>query len=78
MARKFGGILTESFTLGEMTKSVVIGIGLNINQMNFEDDIKNIATSLKKEFGQELERESILSTFLNEFEKIYINKIKGE
>ena len=53
--KKIGGILTES--------------KINTEKMNFSEDIKNIATSIKKEFGIKVNRLEIISDFCNEFEK---------
>ena len=66
--KKVGGILTEKF--------LVIGIGINTEKMNFTDDIKNIATSIKKEFGIEVDRKKIITNFCEEFEKTLIRRIK--
>ena len=52
-----------------------IGIGINVNQTEFPGTLKDIASSLKKEFGREFDREEILINFLEEFEKEYIKLI---
>lgn len=70
--KKIGGILTESITNNEMVKQIIIGIGLNVNQEKFDKEIGNIATSLKKEFGNNFNKEEILIGILNEFEKEYM------
>ena len=44
--------------------------------MNFTDDIKNIATSIKKEFGIEVDRKKVITNFCEEFEKTLIRRIK--
>ena len=49
--KKIGGILTESKILKDKVKYLVIGIGINTNKQQFPEDIKNIATSIKKEFN---------------------------
>ena len=67
--KKIGGILTESKINTEKIKFLVIGIGINTEKMNFSEDIKNIATSIKKEFGIKVNRLEIISDFCNEFEK---------
>lgn len=67
--KKIGGILTESKINSEKIKFLVIGIGINTEKMNFSEDIKNIATSIKKEFGIKVNRLEIISDFCNEFEK---------
>ena len=74
--KKIGGILTESFTKGEITENIIIGIGINVNQMEFNDEITKKATSLKKEFGIEFLRSDILARFLNKFEEEYLKICK--
>lgn len=73
--KKVGGILTESKVSSEIVKFLVIGIGINTEKMNFTDDIKNIATSIKKEFGIEVDRKKIITNFCEEFEKTLIRRI---
>lgn len=75
-SKKMGGILTEAITSNEIVKQIIIGIGLNINQEKFGEEVKDIATSLKKEFGKEFNIKQILMEFLKEFEKEYLNMIK--
>lgn len=74
--RKIGGILTESLVKGEIAEDIIIGIGLNINQMEFNDEIKDKATSLKKEFHMKFSRKEILIEFLQRFETKYLEKLK--
>ena len=74
--KKLAGILTESATIGENISYLLIGIGLNINQEIFEEEIKNIATSLKKEFHIEFSKEQILMEFCKIFEEEYEKIIK--
>ncbi len=49
--RKAAGILIENIYRGNLWKWAVVGIGVNINQVDFPDQLKN-ATSLKKNTGQ--------------------------
>lgn len=72
--KKIGGILTETVCKGEIVKKIYIGIGMNVNQERFPGNLANIATSLKKEFGMEFEREKIIVAFLNKFEKEYCQR----
>mgnify|MGYP002543376197 FL=1 len=74
--KKVGGILTESKVNLEKVKFLIIGIGINTNKQNFTQDIENIATSIKKEFGTEIEEEELITEICNEFEKIIMKKIK--
>ena len=74
--KKLAGILTESSVLGNYVKKIFIGIGININQEFFENQIVNIATSLKKEFKINFDKCEILKRFLEIFEERYLNLIK--
>jgi len=50
------------------------GIGINTNKTNFTDDIKQIATSIKKEFGINVGANEIIAEFCNMFEKELIKR----
>lgn len=67
--RKLAGILTESITTGENVKKIFIGIGININQKVFPEELEEIATSLKKEYKKEFSKEEVLNNFLEIFEQ---------
>ena len=58
--KKLGGILTESKVLELNVKYVIIGIGLNTNQLKFDDEIRDIATSIKKEFGINIDNSDLI------------------
>ena len=72
--KKMGGILTQIVTSGESIKYLLIGIGINVNGVNFPLDLQEIATSLKLEFNREFSREKIISVFCTKFEKYCVNK----
>lgn len=71
--KKVCGILTELIC----GNSVVCGIGINVNNGSFEDEISNRATSLKIENGIEYNREKLLAEILNEFEILYCEFAKN-
>ena len=73
--KKVGGILTNISTQGNIAKNIIIGIGLNINQVKFPNELSNIATSLKKEYGEELNREKIIEKICINLDNLY-KKIK--
>lgn len=68
--KKICGILTEINTIGEKINYLLISLGLNVNEEEFTEDTKEIATSLKKEYNKDFEREAIISRFLEKIEKI--------
>ncbi|WP_455661380.1 biotin--[acetyl-CoA-carboxylase] ligase [Pradoshia sp.] len=71
--RKIAGILTELHAESDQIHSVIIGIGINVNQQpdDFNDDIKDLATSLAIEKGETLDRVTFLQSFLMHFEELY-------
>ena len=66
--KKVGGILTETKTIADEVKMLVIGIGINTTKMKFDGELKNIATSIKKEFDVTVVPEDFISEFCNRFE----------
>ena len=76
--KKVAGILTETVCKGEKVKTIYVGIGMNVNQEIFPGNLNEIATSLKKEFKQEFDRERIIAEFLNCFEKEYKRIVKNK
>lgn len=68
--KKVGGILCESKLSVESIKSLVIGIGLNVNE-NIEDfpkSLKSTSTTLCSESGKQYKLEIVLADILNKFE----------
>lgn len=76
ITKKIGGILTQTKLQGEKVKSIVIGIGINTNQEEMEEEIEKIATSIRKEFEIEIDNRKIICEFCNEFEKKIKSRIK--
>lgn len=68
--KKICGILTEVHTRGEKIEYLLISIGFNVNEEKFEDEIKEIATSLKKEYHKEFNREEIIINIIKQIEEI--------
>ena len=66
--KKISGILTEINTIGEKINYLLISIGFNVNEEFFSDDLKDIATSLKKEFDKYFSREEIIVSFIRNLE----------
>lgn len=66
--KKIGGILSETKVISGKVKYLVVGIGINTSKEHFTDDIKNIATSIKREFGVEVDIKEFITEFCNKFE----------
>lgn len=67
--RKTGGILVESRTEGNHVSFVVVGIGINVHQRDFDPDLATPATSLDVEAGRRVPRGSLLVFLLESLER---------
>ncbi len=68
--KKICGILTEMF-LRERDYVVIIGVGINVNILEFPPEIRNIATSLCLECGEKISREDLMKATMKHFESFY-------
>ena len=75
--KKVCGILTEGVVSHKGTKAVV-GIGINVNNKNFSNELSDKASSIYMLTGKSFERECIINTILEEFEKAYNNYLEGK
>lgn len=71
--KKTCGILTEMSGELNMVNYIVLGIGINVNidEQEFPEDLKEIATSLKIEHGKAINRKELTGKILNNFELLY-------
>ena len=69
---KIGGILIENRLMGQTIKDSIIGVGINVNQLQFHSDAPN-PVSLWQIHGHETDRETLLRSILDRF-SLYINK----
>ncbi|MFA5245626.1 MAG: biotin--[acetyl-CoA-carboxylase] ligase [Pedobacter sp.] len=73
---KIGGMLIENIVQGSRIKHAIVGIGLNINQGQFPDNLKNI-TSFKQELHQDYDLMGILSEICSSVEARYLQLRSG-
>lgn len=71
--KKVCGILTEMNAELTRINYVVVGIGINVNidESEFPEDIRDIATSLKIQTNSFINRQELTARILNNFEKLY-------
>lgn len=69
--KKVGGILTETIYNGNVLDRVIVGIGLNVGQTEFEGQLKDSATSLALLNTETPEREELLALILDRIEYLY-------
>ena len=68
---KIAGVLIENTLKANLIENCIVGIGLNVNQINFDDAIKN-ATSLQLLLDKELDAEHVLKQLLFFIERSYL------
>jgi len=71
--RKVGGILIENTIMKENLAYAIIGIGLNVNQTVFPEDLPN-PTSLKLETGTEISLQTSLTSLFGKL-NFHINQL---
>lgn len=72
--KKVTGILTELQAEADRVKTIIIGIGMNVNQKtdDFPENIRSIATSLSIEKGEYISRPAVIRAVLSNIEKLYL------
>ncbi|MGG5253818.1 biotin--[acetyl-CoA-carboxylase] ligase [Neobacillus sp. SM06] len=71
--KKVTGILTELQAEADRIHSIIIGIGINVNQQitDFPIDLQNTASSLAIETGKKISRSDLIRSIFSHFEKMY-------
>ncbi|HEX7065690.1 MAG TPA: biotin--[acetyl-CoA-carboxylase] ligase [Bacillales bacterium] len=71
--RKLVGILTELQADPDQVNSVIVGMGMNVNvkETDFPAELREIATSIGIEAGQEVDRAEVLQKILRHTEILY-------
>ena len=76
--KKVCGILTEMSVEKGRIQYVVIGAGVNVNLIDFPEEIKEMATSILKETGKRVAREELIACsmyFLEQYYDIYMRTL---
>lgn len=69
--KKFCGILTELSTEGGRVRHAIIGIGINVNQSEFPEELQEVATSLRIGTGREWSRVELTAALLKSLDREY-------
>ena len=69
--KKFCGILTEMNAEATRVHYIVVGIGINVNQAKFPEDLHEIATSLQLVSGTEWSRVELTAALLKSLHREY-------
>jgi BirA family transcriptional regulator, biotin operon repressor / biotin---[acetyl-CoA-carboxylase] ligase len=72
--KKVTGILTELEAEADRINSIIIGMGINVNQTNedFPNELKEIATSILIEKGEKVSRADLIKGIFVKLEKLYL------
>lgn len=76
--RKTCGILLENSLDGEDVEYSVVGVGVNVNQREFGNELVGRATSLALELGRPVDRVKLFSAIMASMELAYTDVRKGE
>ena len=68
-SRKFCGILTELNAEVTRVRHLVIGIGINVHQQLFPEELRDLATSLYIETGRDWPRQGLLAALLRSIDR---------
>ena len=69
--KKLCGILTEMSLTGNAVAYVVVGIGINVHQKGFSEELSPVATSVFLETGKEVSRQEIRDALFPAFFSYY-------
>jgi BirA family biotin operon repressor/biotin-[acetyl-CoA-carboxylase] ligase len=69
--KKFCGILTEMNAEATRVRYLVVGVGINVNQVKLPAELREIATSLRIETGTEWSRVELCAALLKSLDREY-------
>jgi BirA family biotin operon repressor/biotin-[acetyl-CoA-carboxylase] ligase len=69
--KKFCGILTEMSAEATRVRHIVVGIGINVNQTRFPEELQSTATSLQFTTGSEWSRIELCAALLKSLDREY-------
>lgn len=75
--RKITGVLIEHSLSGDTLARTIVGIGINVNQRDFPDDLPN-PTSMAIERGRTFDRRAVLELFSERLGELYSALERGD
>ncbi|WP_455645623.1 biotin--[acetyl-CoA-carboxylase] ligase [Methanosphaera sp.] len=77
--KKICGILTEAVADYDKLEAVLVGVGIDVNikEEDIPKEIKDVATTVKKEADEPINRADIIRTFFQIFEELYEEFVNG-
>jgi len=75
--KKLGGILIENTIVGSDIKTAVVGIGINVNQQLFAEELTDKATSIFQILHKDVNLVQLLAEICNALESLYLQLRSG-
>ncbi len=69
--KKVCGILTEMSAEMDCVHYIVIGVGINVHNDAFPEDVAQTATSIRQQTGEQISRAALVAACLKHFEEYY-------
>ncbi len=69
--KKLAGILTEMTLRADGSNPIIIGVGINVLNDSFSEEIRQVATSVFLESRKRIDRASLIDEVLKQFERYY-------
>ncbi|KQB99139.1 biotin--[acetyl-CoA-carboxylase] ligase [Pedobacter sp. Hv1] len=75
--QKLGGVLIENSIVGTTIKNAIIGIGLNVNQTTFPEELSTKATSIYQILQENVNLQKLLAEICSQIESLYLQLKAG-
>ena len=76
--QKLGGVLIENTIVGSVIKNAIIGIGINVNQQHFEEELTSKATSVFQILQKDVNLMGLLAEICKGLESLYLQLRAGK
>ncbi|SFH09715.1 biotin--[acetyl-CoA-carboxylase] ligase [Pedobacter insulae] len=76
--QKLGGVLIENTLVGNTIKNSIVGIGINVNQQHFEEELTVTATSVFQILQKDVNLLNLLADICSEVESLYLQLRTGK
>ena len=76
--QKLGGVLIENGINGNIIKTSIIGIGLNVNQQQFSPELSHKAISLHQILQEDVNLRLLLAEICSQIESLYLQLKSGK
>lgn len=76
--KKICGILTEMSAQIDYINHIVIGVGINVHNREFPEEVRHVAASIYQQTGRQIRRAPLIAEIMNRFEEYYARYLKTQ